>query len=486
MTPVISYLLKMFLCSAILYGYYYAALRNNRFHQWNRYYLLLAPLLSLALPLLQLPVPQATAEAPALTAYTRQIITLREFILPAPQSGTVSYPQAAYLGYGLVVLLLLARIGYGCWKIRLLIKTGSVQHLPPYRFVESRQVQAPFSFFRYIFWSKDLNPDSRDGRQILQHELVHVKEQHSIDKLVLETACAIGWINPFFHLFRRELALVHEFIADRQAAADSVADYAQTILQASLQSRQLSFTNDFFHPPVKRRIQMLLHQKSNYTIMKRLIAFPIVAALIIFIGCQQQPQTEVGPGIIDVSPEELAKIDTKDIAHIDLVTGDDQKTTATIRTKDGKTYRAKNFTLKDQVKKDAISRNEVFTFVEEPPAFPGGEQELARYLSKNIRYPKAAQEKNISGTVFVQFVVDADGTVRDAKIVGQHKGGGLEEESLRVVESMPKWVPGRQQGHKVAVKFNLPIRYTLENKGLSLLNPFLLFKQKDIKQKDKC
>src|SRR5690606_34374903 len=120
------YLLKMFLCSGILYGYYYVALRNNRFHHWNRYYLLLAPLLSLTLPLLQLPVPQATAEAPALTAYTRQIITLREFILPAPQPGTVSYLQAAYLGYGLVALLLLARIGYGCWKIRQLIKTGSV------------------------------------------------------------------------------------------------------------------------------------------------------------------------------------------------------------------------------------------------------------------------------------------------------------------------------------------------------------------------
>lgn len=107
-------------------------------------------------------------------------------------------------------------------------------------------------------------------------------------------------------------------------------------------------------------------------------------------------------------------------------------------------------------------KEEIFTFVEQPPTFPGGEEALAKYLSKNIRYPRVAQENGISGTVFVQFVVDSEGTIKDVKTVGAKKGGGLEEEAIRVVKGMPKWKPGKQNGRQVSVQFNLPIRFTLQ------------------------
>ena len=107
-------------------------------------------------------------------------------------------------------------------------------------------------------------------------------------------------------------------------------------------------------------------------------------------------------------------------------------------------------------------KEEIFTFVEQPPTFPGGEEALAKYLSKNIRYPRVAQENGISGTVFVQFVVDSEGTIKDVKTVGAAKGGGLEEEAVRVVKTMPKWKPGKQNGRQVSVQFNLPIRFTLQ------------------------
>jgi len=107
-------------------------------------------------------------------------------------------------------------------------------------------------------------------------------------------------------------------------------------------------------------------------------------------------------------------------------------------------------------------KEEIFTFVEQPPTFPGGEEALAKYLSKNIRYPRVAQENGISGTVFVQFVVDSEGTIKDVKTVGAAKGGGLEDEAVRVVKTMPKWKPGKQNGRQVSVQFNLPIRFTLQ------------------------
>jgi protein TonB len=110
----------------------------------------------------------------------------------------------------------------------------------------------------------------------------------------------------------------------------------------------------------------------------------------------------------------------------------------------------------------APAKEEIFTFVEQPPTFPGGEEALAKYLGKNIRYPRVAQENGISGTVFVQFVVDSEGNIKDVKTVGAKKGGGLEEEAIRVVKTMPKWKAGRQNGRQVSVQFNLPIRFTLQ------------------------
>ncbi|SEN80632.1 outer membrane transport energization protein TonB [Chitinophaga rupis] len=470
MELLLSYLLKMMVCSGILYAYYHLALRNNRFHQWNRYYLLLATLLSLTLPLLQLPSPFEGKQAPAFTNYATQIITLREFILPATPVTVVNYLGILQLAYGGVVLLLLGRILYGCWKIQRLIQHSRVQHLRPYHLVQSEQVRMPFSFFRYIFWSGDINPDSTNGQQILQHELVHVTQKHSVDKLLMELVCAIGWVNPFFHLFKRELALVHEFIADQQAAGGQVADYAQTILQVMLQSKQLSMTNNFFHPPIQRRINMLLTQKSNFTLMKKFIVFPILAALVIFIGCQQN--NDAKPGIIDITMQDLNTIDAENITSISATDNE-----AILKTKDGRTYRIKDYKtdLNKGTPLPAAEKQskEVFTFVENPPVYPGGEQALAAYLGKNIRYPKTAQEQNVTGTVFVQFVVQADGAISDVHTVGAPKGSGLEEEAIRVVKEMPKWTPGSQQGRKVAVQFNLPIRYTLET---SMINSFMLFK----------
>lgn len=104
-----------------------------------------------------------------------------------------------------------------------------------------------------------------------------------------------------------------------------------------------------------------------------------------------------------------------------------------------------------------------FNWVEIMPSFPGGEAALMKYLRDNVRYPHMAQENGVSGTIFVSFVIDKHGTISDVKTVGAHVGAGLEEEAARVVKKMPSWKPGKQNGEYVAVQFNLPIRFHLEN-----------------------
>ncbi|NIG56863.1 energy transducer TonB [Chitinophaga sp. Cy-1792] len=111
----------------------------------------------------------------------------------------------------------------------------------------------------------------------------------------------------------------------------------------------------------------------------------------------------------------------------------------------------------------AEAREEIVSFVEIMPEFPGGEKALMKYLNNNVHYPRVAEENGIEGTVYIQFVVWKDGSISEVKLTGAHKGGGLEEEAARVVRSMPKWKPGRQNGQYVAVYYTLPISFRLTN-----------------------
>jgi protein TonB len=110
---------------------------------------------------------------------------------------------------------------------------------------------------------------------------------------------------------------------------------------------------------------------------------------------------------------------------------------------------------------EAPKKEEVFTRVEQMPQFGSGERELLEYLAKNIKYPAIARENGIQGTVVIQFVVDKDGSVTEPTVV-REVGGGCDEEALRVIKSMPKWIPGKQQGKPVKVRYTLPVKFKLE------------------------
>lgn len=99
--------------------------------------------------------------------------------------------------------------------------------------------------------------------------------------------------------------------------------------------------------------------------------------------------------------------------------------------------------------------------VQKPPTFPGGERDLMKFLYENIKYPALARENNIQGNVVLTFVVDKDGTVRDVQTL-KDIGGGCGKEAVRVVQSMPKWLPGEASGHAVKVRYTLPVRFKLE------------------------
>lgn len=121
-------------------------------------------------------------------------------------------------------------------------------------------------------------------------------------------------------------------------------------------------------------------------------------------------------------------------------------------------YQPVNF---DEPEEESVQEDEIFLVVESQPSFPGGSEALYKYLADNLKYPREAREAGIQGRVFVSFVVEKDGSISHVTVL-RGIGGGCDEEAVRVVLSMPKWISGKQRGIPVRVQFNLPIKFTLQ------------------------
>ena len=113
------------------------------------------------------------------------------------------------------------------------------------------------------------------------------------------------------------------------------------------------------------------------------------------------------------------------------------------------------------IEEEEVVEQEIFQIVEEMPAYPGGDQKLMEYIAKNIKYPQIARESSIQGRVFVNFVVEPDGSVTNVKVL-RGIGGGCDEEAMRVIKSMPKWKPGKQRGKAVRVSYQIPVMFKLQ------------------------
>ena len=127
---------------------------------------------------------------------------------------------------------------------------------------------------------------------------------------------------------------------------------------------------------------------------------------------------------------------------------------------DGEVLKAKQMLVTEPVK-PKVEEYKVFEVVEQMPSFPGGDVALMQYLSKNIKYPPVAEEMGIQGRVICTFVVERDGSVSDIRIK-RSVDPSLDKEAMRVVSAMPKWIPGRQNGQMVRVKYTLPVTFRLQ------------------------
>jgi len=116
---------------------------------------------------------------------------------------------------------------------------------------------------------------------------------------------------------------------------------------------------------------------------------------------------------------------------------------------------SQNIDTTDTIKKD---NEPIFSIAEEPAQFPGGDEALLKFIRKKIKYPKQAIKNKISGTVYVQFIVEKDGSISDVTVI-RGIGGGCDEEAVRVITKMPNWIPAKQKGIPVRSFYVIPITF---------------------------
>jgi beta-lactamase regulating signal transducer with metallopeptidase domain len=292
MKVLVIYLLQVIAVSGLLYGYYHWVLRNNRFHQYNRFYLLSATVISIIIPFLDIPYYFTPAEKKS--SFVLQTITAispEQYSpvppgnsTPADTSGQVSLSTVLFIFYLVITLIVFLRVILSLLYIRRLIHRNAKEQLGHIQFVNTSEPGTPFSFFRWLFWNRDIELQSDKGQQVFRHEVFHIEQKHSYDLLFMELLTVAGWFNPFFHLIKKELKAIHEFLADRFAINENTKwEYAEMLLMQALHTKQ-SLVNPFFQTHIKRRIAMITHSKKpGHQYARKLLVIPVaVIAVALF------------------------------------------------------------------------------------------------------------------------------------------------------------------------------------------------------------
>ena len=287
------------------------------------------------------------------------------------------------------------------------------------RFTEEKG--SPFSFFHWIFINKNMLNDPC-LHEVLLHERTHVRQWHSVDVMLSEVCTILCWFNPFAWILRREVRVNLEYLAD-QSVVDKGNDartYQYHLLALTYQGSVATLSNNFNVLPLKQRIKMMNKERSkSIGRLKYLLLLPVCALLFMMSSTPVSAQSR------------------KSTTHPDG--------SVTIK------YGGKDMVIK-------AAGDDVYQVVDEMPQFPGGMKALMDYLSANVKYPEAAKQAGISGRVTTQFVVGEDGVIRDVKVL-RSVSPELDAEAIRVMNSMPKWEPGKLEGKPVPVRYTVPVNF---------------------------
>lgn len=480
MEATVNYLLQSGIALLVLYLFYKLVLRNEPSHTFNRLYLLLAPVAALLIPLLQLPLPVQpllpTAELFPVVQLQEIQVTGYSTVAAQSKAPLFTLGQLALLLYGAVGLLLIARLTIQVLRIRQLAASATpVSSGQTHATLLQTNAETPaFAFLHYVFLGNQAHLSEKEQAQVLRHEMAHVRLLHTYDVLYYELLTALMWFNPLVWLLKNELRDVHEFQADAEVLTDAHAqEYTALLAKEALVMAGIPIGSYFQKPQVFRRLRMLQQHGKPTNTLRLLLALPVVLLLLGAFSVSNHVNATTAS--LPDEPESLTELlVTAPARKPALPVGEQKKTgmadlepaTKTVPPAAGSvTKKETKFTAPITSPNQALEtsdKEKPYTYVEQMPQFEGGDTEMMKFLSRNIRYPKDAQEAGKEGLVVLSFVVDRDGSLHDISIV-KSLHASLDQEALRVAEAMQgKWTPGAQNGKTVPVRYTLPVRFAMK------------------------
>ncbi len=434
---MISYITEVTLCLLGFYLLYALWLSKETFFKANRWYLLGTLLTSLTIPLIEMPNFAATLSNGITTFYIEPITitvqsletTLEEIVITPKEEG-FDFRGLFVSIYLVVVVVLLFRFFFGLVQIYRLKRQGIVEKKGSYFLVKTNKSHLPFSFFNYLFWSEKLTFTEEEEEKILRHEITHIQEKHSYDVILLELLNVFLWCSPLIYFYKKALKNIHEYLADAAVLQNTqTRQYGQLLLKQSQSGIRIAQANNFIHSQLKKRIIMMTKNKSRQRSLLKYIAILPIALMLLLILSQKDVLANLKAN--DTLIENQSEINSN--APDEKILGD----------------------------------------VDEMPRFSGCEnivnkeeqrvcsnKELIEFIYKNIKYPAEAKKGGHEGTVVIDFVVKEDGSLAEFNILKDVEGGcGVE--ALRVMKTMPKWIPGKKDGKPVSTTMTIPVKFAL-------------------------
>ena len=448
------YILKSSVCLVLFYLFFRLLLSKETFHRFNRMALLGVLFFSLLIPCIEVTTRHQVEVQQAVLSIEQLLLMAELETTPAnvgavQETSAISWVQIVLLVYLAGILFLACRNIYSLICLFRLVHSGKHEKLEKgVTLVVHNQEIVPFSWMKYIVISrKDLE---ENGREILIHEMAHIHHRHSVDLLVADICIFFQWFNPGAWLLKQELQNVHEYEADETVINEGVnaKEYQLLLIKKAVGTRLYSMANSFNHSKLKKRITMMLKEKSSpWARLKYLYVLPVAAIAVTAFA-----RPEVSDKV-----EKISSVKVNDLAAI-VETKVAESAGDTTKPADVKYVPA-------EVRK-RLKGTLVFEVAEEMPEFPGGGMSaFMDYIKTNMRYPASAKENGTQGRVTVQFVVDEDGSIKDSKVL-RSVDKDMDAEALRLINTMPKWKPGRQKGQPVAVKFTVPVMFRLDDDKL--------------------
>jgi len=287
MNPIFIYFLKVNIAIALFYLFYRLFFAGDTFWKTRRIYLISSIIISFVYPFFS--IENWLQSQPSIQTMVANYALLQEItVTPENQSGLFSFENILWAVYGLAVFGLVSRLIVQLISILQIKFQGKRETVQEVNIIAIDKKIIPFSFFGTIYMNPALHSEN-ETKQILTHELTHVRQGHSFDVLAGELLSIVCWFNPASWLMKREIRQNLEFLADSNVLESGIdtKTYQYYLLQLSYQTLDLKLTNKFNVSPLKKRIVMMNQQKSRKsTVLKYLLIAPLTFSLVLLSNAE--------------------------------------------------------------------------------------------------------------------------------------------------------------------------------------------------------